>query len=197
MSTSQNGYPANDVSRTEVRQIPGTAREVRLIKGDPGFLLLHFAAWFDKNVESVDGGILNDWGYAERTIRGSSTTLSNHASGTALDLNSNEHWLGERNTFTNKQERAIRKQLLRYDGAIRWGGDYVNRADEMHFEIDTPWRHVRKTADRIRHEDRVETAVVYRFPKVRADLRKIRAGTKDPKRKGFVNRILATIRKGY
>ena len=38
---------------------------------------------------------------------------------------------------------------------------------------------------------------VYRFPKVRADLRKIRAGTKDPKRKGFVNRILATIRKGY
>jgi hypothetical protein len=63
--------------------------------------------------------------------------MSNHASGTAMDLNATKHPLGVRHTFTLDQEREIRARLAgRYDGCIRWGGDYENRADEMHFEID-------------------------------------------------------------
>lgn len=147
MATSQNGYTANDPSRTKVWEIPGTDRRVRLRTGSPGALLVHLAAWFDKNIEDIDAGQLDDWGYAERPIRGSTTELSNHASGTALDLNATRHPLGVRGTFTAAQAAKIRAQLLRYDGCIRWGGDYSRRADEMHFEIvrdpetcDAVWR---------------------------------------------------------
>ena len=136
MATSQNRYIANDRTRVESMLIPGTSRRVTVRKGAPGVLLCHWAAWFDKNIESIDNdGQLDDWGYAERTVRGSSTTLSNHASGTAIDLNAPEHWLGARGTFTPEQTRKIRTELKKYEGAIRWGGDYKNRADEMHFEI--------------------------------------------------------------
>lgn len=135
MAVSQNGYVANDPSRTQSWKIPGTARAVRLRKGSPGNLLVLFAAWFDKNVEDIDAGQLDDWGYAERPIRGSTTTLSNHASGTALDLNATRHPLGKRGTFTTSQAGKIRAELKRYGGCIRWGGDYSGRPDEMHFEI--------------------------------------------------------------
>lgn len=134
MAVSQNGYTANVIDLTQVWTIPGTVRTIRLRKGAPGFLLVHFAAWFDKNIEDIEAGQLDDWGYAERVIR-DGVELSNHASGTAEDLNATKHPLGVRNTFTAAQAAKIRAQLLVYEGCIRWGGDYVNRPDEMHFEI--------------------------------------------------------------
>jgi len=135
MAVSQNGYAANDISRTQSWKIPGTVRAVRLRKGSPGALLVHLAAWFDKNVEDIEAGQLDDWGYAERPIRGG-VQLSNHASGTAMDLNAVKHPLGKRGTFTKAQTEKIRTHLKTYNGCIRWGGDYQNRPDEMHFEID-------------------------------------------------------------
>jgi hypothetical protein len=141
---SQNNYTANDRSLTESWKIPGTDRAIRLRKGAPGALLVHLAAWFHANIESIDSGQLDDWGYAERPVRGqdveydddgNAINLSNHASGTAEDLNALRHPLGVRNTFTRAQAAAIRAQLKIYEGCIRWGGDYVRRADEMHFEI--------------------------------------------------------------
>jgi hypothetical protein len=132
---SQNGYSANDISVTEVKRIPGTVRDVRLRKGATGYLLRHFAAWFDNNIETIDhDGELDDWGYAERPIVGG-TELSNHASGTALDLNATQHPLGVRGTLTDDQAARIRRRLRLYEGCVGWGGDYVNRADEMHYEI--------------------------------------------------------------
>ena len=74
------------------------------------------------------------WGYAYRKIRGSAA-LSNHASGTAIDLNAPAHPLGEKGTFTAKQVTAIRRILTFCDGVVRWGGDFHGRKDEMHFEI--------------------------------------------------------------
>jgi hypothetical protein len=84
----------------------------------------------------LDGGALDDWGYAYRAIRGQEDAgnLSNHASGTAVDLNATKHPLGKRNTFTDEQEVKIRALAAKY--GCRWGGDYKNRADEMHFEIN-------------------------------------------------------------
>jgi hypothetical protein len=41
--------------------------------------------------------------------------------------------LGKRGTFTDEQEKVIREIAAKY--GCRWGGDYKNRADEMHFEI--------------------------------------------------------------
>jgi len=150
MITSQNGYPANNIATTRVWTIPGTTRKLRLRSDDCGFLLVNLAAWFDKNIEDIEGGTYDDWGYAERKIRGSSTTLSNHASGTAIDLNSVQHPLGAVNTFTNAQEAAIRQHLKLYEGVIRWGGDYRRRKDEMHFEINKSYSEVERIARKLR-----------------------------------------------
>lgn len=151
MPVSQNGWPANDITRTSVADIPGTIRSVRLEKGNAGYLLRHFAAWFDKNIEDIEGGVYDDWGYAERPIRGG-TELSNHASGTAIDLNATKHPLGAVGTFSMEQAVKIRSQLTVYGGAIRWGGDYTGRKDEMHFEINRDAAFVARIADRLRNE---------------------------------------------
>lgn len=168
MPTSQNGYSANDPSLIETITIPGTDRKVALRRGAPGQLLAHWAGWFDKHIESVDGGQLDDWGYAVRPIRGSRTGLSNHASGTALDLNAPRHPLGKRGTFTAQQTAAIRAELKRYGGAIRWGGDYENRADEMHFEIVADVARCAEVLDKVR-EKPLNALEKYRAAVVQAD----------------------------
>lgn len=143
-ATSQNGYPANDESLIQTFTIPGSGRKIRLRRGAAGALLVHFASWFHANIEPLDTGQLDDWGYAERPIRGqgvqydadgNAINLSNHASGTAEDLNATRHPLGKRRTFSAADAAKIRAELKNYDGCIRWGGDYVKRADEMHYEI--------------------------------------------------------------
>lgn len=137
MPTSQNGWPANSQAVTKMYLIPGTTRTVRLEAGSGGALLVHFASWFHQNIEPIDVGPVDDWGYASRNIVGGSE-LSNHASGTAIDLNATKHPLAAVGTFSPAQAAAIRGQLGVYGGCIRWGGDYTGRKDEMHFEINAP-----------------------------------------------------------
>jgi hypothetical protein len=145
MSSSQNGYPVLDPGTTgplpRLRKwtVPGTNRHLLLRDGSAGFLLIHLATWYDQKVEALDHEpTWDDWGYAARPVRGSTTTTSNHASGTACDLNATQHPMGvaTARTFTAKQAADIRKRLRLYGGCIRWGGDYQNRPDAMHFEID-------------------------------------------------------------
>lgn len=143
MNTSQNGYPALDgrvsgsLPRLRVWRIPGTGRTLTLRDGSTGFLLVHCAMWFDNKVEDIDAGIWDEWGYAFRPVRGYTTQLSNHASGTAMDLNATRHPLGRADTFSPAEERLILSRVNGfYAGCIRWGGEYHGRKDEMHFEID-------------------------------------------------------------
>lgn len=150
MATSQNGYSANDRSVIGSFTVPGSTRRVSLRKGDTSVILLDLAGWMDAHIVPIDIGIYDDWGYAERTIRGSSTTLSNHASGTALDYDAVQHPLGVRNTWTADQKRRINERLALYDGCIRWGENYTGRPDGMHFEIDRGAAACRVVADRIR-----------------------------------------------
>lgn len=134
---SQNGFTANDRSHVRSATIPGTDVKVAVRKGPAGDLLVAVAARWHREVEPLRAadGVLDTWSYAERTIRGSSTTLSNHASGTALDFRARIHPLGKRGTYNARQLGAIRRILADCRGAIRWGGDYTSRADEMHVEV--------------------------------------------------------------
>lgn len=150
MPISQNGWSANDYDLTQSYKIPGSTRAVRLRKGDAGYLLVHFAAWFHANIEPLDQGVLDEWGYAERPIRGSATELSNHASGTAVDLNATLHPLAKIGTFPGTKASRIRSQLKLYQGVIRWGGDYHGRKDEMHFEINATESEVVRVAGFLR-----------------------------------------------
>lgn len=157
--TSQNGYSANDRSVIASYTVPRTQVKIALRKGDVSVLLLDILAWIHLNIEPLDVGVADDWGYAERTIRGSSTTLSNHASGTAADANATQHPLGVRGTWTAKERNLINARLALYEGCIRWGDNYDvpalggvagSRVDGMHFEINRGAADCKRVADKIR-----------------------------------------------
>jgi len=132
---SHNGWPASEDRKAigiKSYTVPGT--KVKLACAEAvAPLLVNFAADFHTLVEKIDKGTPDDWGYAFRTIRGSDVHVSNHASGTAIDLNATKHPLGKRGTFTKAQEKTIRQLCKKY--GLRWGGDYQVRADEMHVEV--------------------------------------------------------------
>lgn len=145
MAVSQNGWKANDRSLIASYAVGGGKIAIR--KGDVATVLVYVAKRFHSEVEKLV--YPGNWGYAERPIRGSST-ISNHASGTAIDLNAPRHPLGKQGTFSKSQVRKIRKILNDCGGVVRWGGDYRNRKDEMHFEINAGSARVREVARAIR-----------------------------------------------
>lgn len=146
---SQNGWSANDRSVIASYDVPGGRLALRA--GDASVVLLWVTNQFHERVEPLEWpGV---WGYAERPIRGSSTTLSNHASGCAVDLNAPDHPLGTdpEDNFTDDQIREIREIVAYCEGVVRWGGSYSGRKDPMHFEIVAGAAAVRRVADKIRN----------------------------------------------
>ena len=136
MKTSYNGYPASkDPAEIKIKSYPvkGTDRKLRCAES-VGPLLAAFAAEFHELIEPIDNGGLDDWGYAFRMVRGTTDKLSNHSSGTAIDLNATRHALGKVGTFPAEKVPMIRALAKKY--GLKWGGDYVNRKDEMHFEVE-------------------------------------------------------------
>lgn len=157
MTSSQNGYPAIPVAtydgplpRLRRWAIPGTDRHLILRDGSAGFVLVVFALWFHEKIERLDLGVWDEWGWAYRDVRGA-TVLSNHASATAADLNATRHPLGvpTAQTFTPGQMKKIRRKLRWWGGVLRWGGDYANRPDAMHFELDKPLAAAERLARRL------------------------------------------------
>jgi hypothetical protein len=129
MAVSQNGWPASPA----LVVVPISAGGVRVTVAPAcAPLLEHVMQRFHATVEPlVDGWC---WGFAYRTVIASSS-VSNHSSGTAVDLNAPRHPLGAVGTFTASQVAAIRVLLAECSGLVRWGGDYTTRKDEMHFEV--------------------------------------------------------------
>lgn len=136
MLTSANGWPASDNQAAigiKSYPVPGTNLKIRCAeKVAP--LLVHFAADFHALIEPIEGGTFDDWSYAFRKVRGSNTVVSNHSSGTALDLNSLAHPLGKVNTFNAAKVPMLRALCVKY--GLKWGGDFKVRKDEQHFEIN-------------------------------------------------------------
>lgn len=152
MARSQNGWPVLDADHTRVWKIPGTERTLRLAKGAAGFVLVHTALFFHENVEKLGGGKWDEWGWADRDIRGS-TEISNHASGTAMDLNAVQHPLGVDDTFTAEQIETMHDRLRWMDDVVRWGQDYTERKDGMHFEINADRESVKALAKKLRNTE--------------------------------------------
>ena len=133
--TSPNGWPASEDRKAIGIQsfaIPGTSLKIACAK-DVAAILVAFCKEFHELVEPIDQGQLDDWGYAFRMTRGSEKVLSNHSSGTAIDLNDLKHPLGKSNTFNKEQCNIITLLITKY--GLAWGGHYKKRKDEMHFEI--------------------------------------------------------------
>jgi uncharacterized protein YukE len=148
---SQNGWPVNPPRSAHT--IPGTNVRVTVADGPAGDVLMHVLGQVNARVEDIsmnsDRNERDDWGYADRSVRGSEA-VSNHASGTAVDMNATRHALGAHNTFTPAQVQEIHRILGDVDNVVRWGGDYTGRRDEMHFEIVGSQEEVARVAARLR-----------------------------------------------
>ncbi|MFC7613926.1 peptidoglycan-binding protein [Actinokineospora soli] len=72
-------------------------------------------------------------GWAFRPIAGTNV-LSNHASGTAIDLNAPTHPQGKFGTVPGHLRDDITAKAASL--GLRWGGNFTgSRVDEMHFEV--------------------------------------------------------------
>lgn len=131
MATTRLGWDVfTTSSNPRLTNFPWITGRVRA--GDAYTVLNELARRFNSEVESITRA--HSWGWAYRAVRGA-TVISEHAAGTAVDFNAPRHPLGRSGTFTTAQVRAIRRILNDLDGAVRWGGDYSGRKDEMHFEL--------------------------------------------------------------
>lgn len=74
--------------------------------------------------------------WVPRFIRGSRTVLSNHAYGTAMDLNVPWNGLGRRPALVGQKGSVREIAEFAFEYGIYWGGWYSRRKDGMHFEID-------------------------------------------------------------
>jgi len=136
MAKSQNGWPVDQTGANQDRNpIYGDVKVPNgVLKGDVAIVLRWVAERFHETVEPLAGGTC--WGWYVKSIEGS-TSISNHASGTAIDLNADQHPMGvaASKTFTAAQIGACHAIIKACGGVVRWGGDYTGRPDPMHWEI--------------------------------------------------------------
>lgn len=75
-----------------------------------------------------------DGTFCPRLIRGSTTILSNHAFGTAIDLNAKWNGLGQEPAALGTKGSVLEFVEVAKFHKFGWGGDYQKRKDPMHFE---------------------------------------------------------------
>jgi hypothetical protein len=137
MPTTLNGLSSELAQRRFT--IPGTTRDVTLSR-DFGPILVALAADYDATVRRIDVGKLDDAGLCKRDARAAPGHLSNHYNGTAVDLNwseegaQNSNW-GKRFFSTPVNAVKVARIKKRYGAVVRWGGDWKNFKDFMHWEI--------------------------------------------------------------
>ncbi len=138
MPTSQNGWTASATLKTRVIEpVKGVRLRVR-DDDDVAYALGWVVAQWHKRVEPVTGKVADDWGFAYRANVNSPSSLSNHASGTAVDINATQNPNGVSLTrvMTKAQAAEVREIVAEFDGALRWGGDYRSTVDAMHVEVN-------------------------------------------------------------
>lgn len=173
---SQNGWPAYaDTSR--FTRFTAAGQGWWAANPDVAVVFAEFVERFDREVERIEGPVLDDWSYANRLVRGSTSVVSNHGSATALDLNALKHPRGVRNTFTAEELVRMHKiQRSITDAAnvpvLRLGVDFSTIPDDMHVEINATAAKVKQAADKIRNRKKAEenTAVAVTKEELRAML---------------------------
>lgn len=145
MATTRRGWP---VQLTNTNTAPLSWITGRVLKGDAHTILDELCRRFHAEVEPIIKA--HSWGWSYRPVRGYTTVWSEHAAGTAVDLNAPAHYMGKSGTFTKAQETAIRRILTDLGNVIVWGGVWTRRPDEMHFELKHDPALIRKIAAAIR-----------------------------------------------
>lgn len=137
--SSYNGWPASD-DRSAIGVDPdfavaGVDFPGGVKSGDVAKVLGYVAQQIQDRVEPLVPGWC--WGHNYRANANNPNNLSNHSSGTALDVNAPDHPNGgsRYGGFTDSQVAEIRRILDEVQGAVEWGADYSGTADPMHFDV--------------------------------------------------------------
>ncbi len=132
------GWEAQNIVKVPIPQLAGK-------KGAPasGTVRFHrlaakqlqdlFKAWSKARV--LDRVITWDGSFVARFIRGSTTVLSNHAFGSAFDINAALNPLGVEPAFPGKPGCVYDLVRIAHDHGFYWGGHFSKRRDGMHFEV--------------------------------------------------------------
>ena len=151
---SQNGWPAY-ATTSRFTRFTAAGQGWWAANADVAVVFKEFINRFDKEVEEITQRTLDDWSYANRLVRGSSSVVSNHGSATAIDINALKHPRGVRNTFSRAKAakvRRIKNAITDNSGnpVLRLGMDYSSTVDDMHVEINASAARVKQAANKIR-----------------------------------------------
>ena len=132
-----DNWEAQNIVRVELPQLAGVSGAgatgaVRFHRLAVAQLVSLWKAWEDAGLLPL----VKTWGgaFVPRFIRGSITTLSNHAFGSAFDINVAFNPLGARPVLTG-QPGSVRELVpIAHRHGFYWGGHFT-RLDGMHFEI--------------------------------------------------------------
>jgi N-methylhydantoinase B/oxoprolinase/acetone carboxylase alpha subunit len=159
MTNSQNGWTAY-ANTSHFTRFTAAGQGWWAANDDVATVFAEFINRFDTEVEEITQNTLDDWSYANRLVRGSTSTVSNHGSATAIDLNALKHPRGVHNTFSaakRSKMHAIRNAITDNGGTpvLRLGMDYTGTVDDMHVEINVSAARVKQAAAKIRkqHEE--------------------------------------------
>jgi len=141
--TILNGWEEENIKTVMIPQLKGipvfsltgqkSSGKMRFHRAAEEQLKALWAAWED--AELLNRILTYDGSYNARFIRGSRSKLSNHAYGSAFDINA--AWNGLGRIPAQSGERGSVRELVEIANAhgFFWGGHFRGRADGMHFEV--------------------------------------------------------------
>jgi len=145
VATSMNGWTAIRLAadpRLRTITVPGTKRTIRVARSAAPVLAAFLADWHRLMPArlKLDTGPLDGWNY--RTSR-MSTNLSNHSSGSAVDIRYDVLKADNKQHMTPAERATLRAILSKYvtaDGHhVLASGAFWGKCDEMHTELSQGW----------------------------------------------------------
>lgn len=127
---SENGWPMVDEGSCEWVGVPGANVTLEIQKGWPLAIMRAFAADVHAYVQPLRDADSACW------TSTNSVSTSNHLSGTAMDLDWDDHPMGPAYAgWSQAQIATIRELLSFYEDTIFWGEDWDTPKDSMHFQM--------------------------------------------------------------
>ena len=136
--TITSNWAKDNIATIELKQLQGLSGspancKIQIHKKVASQITQLFNTWEAECLSSH----LKSWGgsWVPRFIRGSRTNLSNHALGTAFDINIQWNMLGTIPALKGKEGSVRELVEIAYQHGFYWGGWFPGRQDGMHFEV--------------------------------------------------------------
>jgi hypothetical protein len=131
-------WESNNIVRVTLSQligIPGASADggIRFHRSAANQLSALWKEW--QRFKLIDRIVTYDGSFVPRFIRGSKTVLSNHAFGTAFDVNARFNPLGAEPARVGDRGSVRELVTIANDHGFYWGGHFKKRPDGMHFEV--------------------------------------------------------------